>query len=142
MNINKVLVFGNLTRDPELRESQSGIAVCSIGVATNRIYNNKEGEKVTEVEYHNVVLFGKQAELVNQYLRKGSSIYVEGRLKTSSWEADGVKKYKTDIVAESFQFGPKKASDGGSQQQSTNNSSKDVEYPSDTNGIDPNDIPF
>ena len=143
MYINKALIYGNLTRDPELRKTNSGIDVAAIGVATNRVYNDKDGNKQEEVEFHNVTLFGKQAELVAQYLKKGSPIYIEGRLRTSSWEADGVKKYKTEIISENFQFGPKNS---GSSDNKSNDAggSQEVNYPksSASNEIDPNDIPF
>ncbi len=140
MNVNLVIIYGNLTRDPELRQTQSGLAVVSLGVATNRVFKNQQGEKDTEVEYHNVTLFGKMAETANQYLKKGSGAFITGRLKTSSWESDGVKKYKTEIIAEKLQFGPRRAGDSDNKDQSSfnqgsNQSSSDVD-------IDLEDIPF
>ncbi|MDI9325307.1 MAG: single-stranded DNA-binding protein [Alphaproteobacteria bacterium] len=114
MYINKVQVLGNLTRDPELKQLPSGIQVCNMAVATNRVYKDKNGQKQEEVEYHNVVLFGRTAEVAGQYLKKGSSVYVEGRLRTNSWETDGIKKYKTEIVGEQMQLGPRKQGDGTS----------------------------
>ncbi len=108
MNLNKVFIIGNLTRDPELRNLPSGIAVASFGMATNRVWKNKQGEKQEDVQFHNIVVFGRQAEIVSQYLAKGSLILVEGRIQTRSWDGkDGSKQYRTEIVAERVQFGPK-----------------------------------
>lgn len=113
MYINKAFIYGNLTRDPQLRSLPSGMQVVEMGVATNRTWKNKEGVKQDSVEYHNVVAFGRLAELINQYLRKGQSIFVEGRIQTRSWDAqDGTKKYRTEIVTENFQFGPKSSGAG------------------------------
>lgn len=112
MYLNKALIYGNLTRDPELRSTQGGTKVVSFGVATNRQWKDKDGSKKEEVEFHNVSAFGKQAEVIAQYLKKGSPIYIEGRIQTRSWEAEGQKKYKTEIVVENFQFGPKAQSGG------------------------------
>jgi len=107
MFLNKVFIFGNLTRDPERKSLPSGMAVVSLGVATNRVYISN-GQKQEEVEFHNVVAFGKQAEVIAQYLRKGSSLLVEGRIKTRNWQDNaGQKHYKTEIIADRVQFGPK-----------------------------------
>lgn len=116
MYLNKAIIFGNLTRDPERKSLPSGMAVVSLGVATNRVYISN-GQKQTEVEFHNVVAFGKQAEVITQYLKKGSSLLVEGRLKTRNWQdQQGQKHYKTEIIADRVQFGPKSSgqSTGGS----------------------------
>lgn len=114
MNLNKVFLVGNLTRDPELRNLPSGAAVASFGMATNRVWKNQQGEKQEDVQFHNIVVFGRQAEIVSQYLAKGSLILVEGRIQTRSWEGkDGVKQYRTEIVAERIQFGPKSAGKSG-----------------------------
>lgn len=108
MNLNKVFILGNLTRDPELRQVPSGQAVCSFGVATNRFFTDSTGQKQQQVEYHNVVAWGRQAEIVNQYLRKGSLVLVEGRLQTRSWDDQaGNKRYRTEIIAERIQLGPR-----------------------------------
>ncbi|MFH0739795.1 MAG: single-stranded DNA-binding protein [bacterium] len=107
MFLNKAIIFGNLTRDPERKSLPSGMAVVSLGVATNRVYISN-GQKQTEVEFHNVVAFGKQAEVIAQYLRKGSGVLVEGRIKTRNWQdQQGQKHYKTEIIADRVQFGPK-----------------------------------
>jgi single-strand DNA-binding protein len=98
-SLNKVQVIGNLTRDPEMRQIPSGQMVCNVGVATNRVWKNTNGEKQEEVEFHNITLWGKLAEIAGQYVKKGQKVYIEGRLKTSSWENDqGAKQYKTEIV--------------------------------------------
>ena len=97
MFLNKVIIIGNLTRDPELKAIPSGAQVTNLGVATNRVWKDKDGNKQEAVEYHNASVFGRQAEACAQYLKKGQSVLVEGRLQTRSWEADGIKKYKTDI---------------------------------------------
>ncbi len=108
MNLNKAFVLGNLTRDPELRQTPGGQSVCSFSIATNRTFKNKAGEQQKEVEYHNIVAWGRTGELIAQYMKRGSQILVEGRLQTRSWEAKtGGKQYRTEIVCESMQFGAK-----------------------------------
>lgn len=108
MNLNKVFVLGNLTKDPELRSTPSGAAVCSFNVATNRHFTTAEGKKGQEAEFHAVVAWSKQAELVHQYLKKGNLLLVEGRLQRRDWQDDtGVKHWKTEIIAERLQLGPK-----------------------------------
>lgn len=115
MYINKVTILGNLTRDPEIRALPSGIKVASFSLATNRTWKDQSGKKQDATEYHNIVAFGKLAELIGQYSKKGSSLYVEGRLQTRSWDdkASGEKKYRTEIVVETFQFGPRPATQNG-----------------------------
>src|SRR3954466_9503681 len=108
MYLNKALVIGNLTRDPEMKALPSGIQVASFSVATNRVWKDKSGVKQESADFHNVVVFGRQAEIVSQYLKKGASVLVEGRMQTRSWDAqDGQKKYRTEIVADRVQFGPR-----------------------------------
>lgn len=148
MYLNKALIIGNLTRDPEIRSLPSGIQVASFSIATNRVWKDKNGAKQESADYHNVVVFGRQAEIVGQYLKKGSSALVEGRMQTRSWDAqDGSKKYRTEIVADRIQFGPRK--DGGSAggftpkdapQDSAKEAIDTIEYPSEE--INPDDIPF
>lgn len=117
MYLNKAFLIGNLTRDPELKALPSGIKVASLSMATNRVWKNKDGQRQEAVDYHNIVAFGKQAETLGQYCHKGSSLYVEGRIQTRSWEGqDGKKNYRTEIVLENFQFGPKATGTGGTQQ--------------------------
>ena len=114
MNLNKVFIIGNLTRDPELRTLPTGTPVASFGVATNRVWKNQQGQKQEDVQFHNVVVFGRQAEIVSQYLNKGSLVMIEGRIQTRSWDAkDGTKQYRTEIIAERVQFGPRSAGNAG-----------------------------
>lgn len=108
MNVNKAIICGNLTRDPEARTLPSGDPVSSFGVATNRAWTDKDGQKQEQVEFHNVVAFGRLAEICNQYLAKGRLVFVEGRLQTRNWEGqDGAKRNRTEIVAENMQMGPR-----------------------------------
>lgn len=117
MYFNKAIIIGNLTRDPELRSLPSGVQVCSFSVATNRVWKDKNGAKQESTDYHNVVVFARQAETAAQFLRKGASVMVEGRMQTRSWDAaDGSKKYRTEIVADRVQFGPR-STDGGARSQ-------------------------
>lgn len=111
MNLNKVFILGRLTQDPQVRTLPSGDLVATFGVATNRVFYNKNNEKQEQTEFHNVVVFGKLAEIARQYLKQGSMVLIEGRLQTRSWEdKDGVKKYRTEIITEAMQLGPKSLS--------------------------------
>lgn len=108
MYLNKVFLIGNLTRDPELKALPTGNKVASISMATNRVWKDQSGARQEATEYHNVVAFGRQAENLAQYSRKGSSLFVEGRIQTRSWDGqDGKKNYRTEIIIDNFQFGPK-----------------------------------
>ena len=152
MYINKAMLFGNLTRDPELRALPSGMNVVNFSIATNRTYKDRDGKKQEQTDFHNIVVFGRQADVVNQYLKKGSSVFVEGRMQTRSWEKDGEKKYRTEVVADRVQFGPKgsgsgarSASSGQADDQtppedSASGGGSGIEYPKDD--INPDDIPF
>ena len=103
MNLNKAMIIGNLTRDPEVRTTPQGTSVASFSVATNFIWNDANGQKQEKAEYHNVVAWRKLAEIIGQYLRKGSKVYIEGRLQTRDWTGqDGVKRYRTEITAENM----------------------------------------
>ena len=125
------MVEGNLTRDPEMKSLPSGQNVTSMSIATNRRFKDKDGNLQDETQYHNVVVWGKQAESVAKYLTKGSSALVVGRLETRSWEKDGAKQYRTEIVAEDVTFGAKP------QPSTVGNTS--VPYPEE---VKPEDIPF
>ena len=107
MYLNKAQIIGKLTRKPELKILPNGQNVCSFSVATNRVYKDASGQKQEQAEFHNITVFGKQAETSSQYLKKGQDVYVEGRIATRSWDKDGVKHYRTEIVAETVQFGSK-----------------------------------
>jgi len=151
MYLNKVFLIGNLTRDPELKSLPSGVKVASFGLATNRKYKDKDGNWADAVDFHNIVVFGRQAETTAQWLRKGSNAMIEGRIQTRSWEGqDGQKKYRTEIVVDRVQFGPKRDGAGatqeqqqpavGEQNQAPAEQLDTIEYPSED--INPDDIPF
>lgn len=145
MYINKAIIFGNLTRDPELRALPSGMNVCNFSIATNRVYKDKDGKKQEQTDFHNVVVFGRQADTVSQYLKKGSSAYIEGRMQTRSWEQNGEKKYRTEVVADSVQFGPRSSGGGGGRRDEAmddapQSGGSGIDYPKDD--INPDDIPF
>lgn len=152
MYINKAIIYGNLTRDPEIRALPSGVSVASFSVATNRVWRDKNGAKQESTDYHNVVVFGRQAETVSQYLKKGAGVFVEGRIQTRSWDdkASGEKKYRTEIVADRVQFGPKAggsvmSADGAPGPEKSAKGAKEeeletIEYPDED--INPDDIPF
>ncbi len=162
MYLNRAIVIGNLTRDPELKSLPSGIQVTSFSVATNRVWKDKNGARQESADYHNVVVFGRQAETAAQYLKKGSSVLVEGRMQTRSWDAtDGTKKYRTEIVADRVQFGNRAPSTGSGQASGgtpsaapkagpksagasapvdKNEGIDTIEYPEEE--INPEDIPF
>lgn len=107
MNLNKVILIGRLTRDPESKTTPSGQTVCNFSIATNRIWN-QNNQKQEKTEFHNIVLWQRLAEIASQYLKKGSIVLIEGRLQTRSWQDSvGNKKYKTEIIAENLQLGPK-----------------------------------
>ena len=168
MYLNKVYLIGNLTRDPELKSLPTGNKVTQFSIATNRVYKLENGTKQESTEYHNIVVFGRQAETSAQYLKKGQNVLIEGRIQTRSWDdkTSGEKKYRTEIVAESVQFGSKTGGDGASNYQagssdnnsasgqssnagtasksSTAQSSADAGLDTIDYGeeLDPNDIPF
>ena len=103
MTLNKVMIIGNLTRDPEVRATPGGTQVCAFGIATNRAWTDAQGAKQEEAEFHNVVAFGKLAEICGQYLGKGRKVFIEGRMKTREWQAqDGAKKNRTEVIAENM----------------------------------------
>jgi len=150
MYLNKAFIIGNLTRDPEMRALPSGIQVASFGMATNRIFKDKDGNKKENVDFHNIVVFGRQAELVAQYLKKGSNALVEGRMQTRSWDSPEGKKYKTEIVADRIQFGPRAGgtssaapaprSEATDSQAPKEEDHGAIDYPE--NDINLDDIPF
>lgn len=166
MNLNKVQLIGRITRDIETKALPSGQLVASFSMATNRYYKDgKTGEKKEEVEFHNLTAFGKSAETIGQYVRKGSMLYVEGRLQTRSWEDKDTQKkmYRTEVIIDTFQLPPRSMGGGESQEDerdvasgqrhtATKPASKrtqavreaagmdTVEYPDED--INPDDIPF
>ena len=153
MYFNKAFIIGNLTRDPELKSLPSGIKVCTFSVATNRVWKDKDGNKQEAADFHNIVVFGRQAETVAQYMKKGSQVMVEGRMQTRSWDdqATGTKKYRTEVVADRVQFGSSgvggvaRTNNGGNQSISKDAPAKEeeldtIEYPEEQ--INAEDIPF
>ena len=152
MYINKAIVYGNLTRDPEMRALPSGQQVTSFSLATNRVWKDKSGVKQESVDYHNIVMFAKLAELAAQYLKKGSGVFIEGRMQTRSWDDATGKKYRTEIVADTMQFGPRSTTGGASTAPSSSAKGASapqpaapealatIEYPEED--INPDDIPF
>lgn len=103
MNLNKAMIIGNLTRDPEIRTTPSGQTVASFAVATNFVWTDQSGQKRDKAEFHNVVAWRRLAEICGQYLKKGSKIYIEGRMQTRDWVGqDGIKRYRTEIIAENM----------------------------------------
>lgn len=152
MNFNKAFVLGNVTRDPELRTTPSGQNVCSFGVATNRFYKTASGERQQAAEFHNIVAWGRLAEICSQYLKKGSLVFIEGRLQTRSWQDQnsGQKRYRTEIVAETMQLGPRGAvgkvpagapEEGGATAPAPE-AVETVQYPGEEDEIKPEEIPF
>jgi single-strand DNA-binding protein len=108
MNLNKVFLIGRLTNDPQLRSTPGGQSVASFSVATNRTWMNKSGQKQEEVQFHNVVAWGRQAEVVSQYMKKGGMVMIEGRLQTRNWQdKQDQKRSTTEIIAERVQMGPR-----------------------------------
>lgn len=154
MYLNKASLYGNLTRDPELKALPSGQQLCSFGIATNRTYKDKDGAKQEATEFHNIVAFGRPAEIIAQYMKKGRPLYVEGRIQTRSWDKDGVKQYRTEIVVENFQFGDggqgrgeggggysgERAAPARAAAPAASEASQDIQYPDED--INPEDIPF
>lgn len=145
MNLNKAFIIGNLTRDPEMRTLPSGQPVVTFGVATNRRWTDPQGQRQEHAEFHNIVAFGKLAELCNQYLAKGRIAMIEGRLQTRSWQGqDGAKRNRTEIVADNIQFGPRGSSEPSSPHAQSENhgpsSYQTEEVEPET--INPDEMPF
>ncbi len=154
MYLNKVFLYGNLTRDPELKALPSGSQVANFGMATNRSFKGKDGARQEATEFHNVVAFGRTAEVISQYCKKGRPIFVEGRIQTRTWEGkeDGKKQYRTEIIVENFQFGADGGARGEGGARASNSAPADsgsasggkdadeIKYPDED--INPEDIPF
>lgn len=148
MNFNKAIIAGNLTRDPESRTLPSGQPVASFGVASNRRFNDKDGNRQETTEFHNIVAFGKWADICSRYLKKGMPVLVEGRLRTSNWQGqDGVKRYRTEIIMEFMQMGPRLAETPKQPEQPTISQEEipviEAEEPIENKDeVDVKDIPF
>lgn len=149
MNLNKAMIIGNLTRDPEVKTIPSGATLTRFSVATNMVWTDNQGQRQEKVEFHNIIAWRKLGEICGQYLKKGSKVYVEGRLQTSDWTGnDGVKRYKTEIVAENmimldrggnagsgggYPGGNSASTDGGEQPSYDNEPSVDTEQGTNNN---------
>ncbi|MDO8470725.1 MAG: single-stranded DNA-binding protein [bacterium] len=148
MNVNKVILVGNVVADPELRTTQSGQQVCTVRLATNRVWTDKTGKKQESPEFHSVILWGKLAQIASSYLKKGGMAFIEGRLATRSWDdtATGTKKYRTEIVAERLQLGPRSAGQGNSakpqEEQAQEKAHEEIPIIEEDAEIDVKDIPF
>lgn len=139
MNLNKALIIGNITRDPEIKALPTGMKVASFGIATNRTYKVNDVKK-EDVEYHNIVAFGKTAETISTYCKKGDNLFIEGRIQTRSWDAqDGTKKYRTEIIVDNFQFGKKQQEKNTNEEEKQQRTSPSEDYP---DGISVDEIPF
>ncbi len=154
MSVNKVILVGNVGKDPEIRYLEGGTAVCSFSMATSETYRNRDGERVTNTEWHNVVLWRGLAEVAERYVKKGSQLFIEGKIRTRSWDdKDGNKRYTTEIIADNMVMLGRKADGTGDTEapaakpaeQPTNNTSEtdmtDPEDPIAYTSID-DDLPF
>lgn len=148
MNFNKAIIIGRVTKDPEVRTTSGGQSVASISVATNRVWNSNSGERQEKTEFHNIVAWGKLAEICGQYLVKGQEVMFEGRLETRTWEGqDGQKRSRTEIVAENMQMGAKSRGQGEGYEKTSTPSkeqepSQEPPVSSDEEEIKIEDIPF
>ncbi len=166
MYLNKAIIVGNLTKDPELRAMPGGANVASFSIATNSVWRDRDGNKKEDVQFHNVVVFGNQATSCAEYLKKGQSVLVEGRIQTRSWDdkVSGEKRYRTEVVADRVQFGPKAghgrpdSAPGASEEPAIDSNTREpvaetsaapkkrkvgttgIDYPEED--INPEDIPF
>lgn len=140
--LNKVLLIGNLGRDPEVTYTPAGLAVAKFSIATSETWNDKDsGEKIVKTEWHRIVAFGKLAEICGEYLVKGKQVYIGGRLQTNSWEKDGITRYSTDIIASEMQMlGAKGDAVNIPAQQNRNNTT--VETNRETEMPPQEDVPF
>lgn len=147
MNVNKALIIGRLTRQPEMRALPSGQSVANFGIATNRTWVDQAGQKQEQTEFHNIVAFGKLAEICGQYLTKGQEIFIEGRIQTRQWDdPSGQKRSKTEIVAENMQMGsrPRGTEGGGYPRAETTPQTATITStpPANDNEIKVEEIPF
>ena len=139
-SFNKVILMGNLTRDPELRVTNTGLSICKLSLAVNRTYTTKEGDSKDETTFVDIDAFGRQAETLSKYLQKGRPIMVEGRLKLDQWETnEGQKRSKLGVILENFQFigGRDSASSTGAT-----DSNPEPEAPQSNGGFEDDDVPF
>jgi single-strand DNA-binding protein len=132
MNLNKIMLIGRATKDPEIKTTPGGTTVAKFGMATNDVYKDKAGQKVEETEYHNCVAFGKLAEVIGSFVKKGQEIYVEGKKKTRSWEKDGKTNYIVEVIVDVMQLGSRPGEAKSAKVESAVGSDE----------IDVKDIPF
>ncbi|MEK7611849.1 MAG: single-stranded DNA-binding protein [Patescibacteria group bacterium] len=147
MNLNKVLLFGRLTADPQLRSTTTGQAVATFSIATNRTWNDKQGQKQESTEFHNIVVWGRQAEVASKFLTKGGLVFIEGRLQTRAWDdKQGVKHKVTEIVTERLQLGPRSGGGGSrpapDREAISQESKSDIPVISVDEEINTEDLPF
>lgn len=143
MSVNKAILVGNVGNDPEVRHLEAGTPVANFSLATSETYKNREGEKVTQTEWHNIVVWRGLAEVVEKYVRKGQQLYIEGRIRTRSWEdKDGNKRYTTEIVADNMQMLGRRNEQGaeGGMAPQVNNTTEQASAPTEPEPED--DLPF
>ncbi|MCD4693993.1 single-stranded DNA-binding protein [bacterium] len=134
MNLNKAMIIGNLTRDPEVRNIPSGATVTQFSVATNLVWNDNQGQRQEKVEFHNVVAWRKLGEICGQYLKKGTKVYIEGRLQTKEWTGnDGVKRYRTEIIAENMIMLDRPGGSGGASGNTSSGGENEQPFYEDNN---------
>lgn len=143
MNLNKVFLIGRLTRDPQVKSLPSGQQVANFGMATDRFYFDKNKQKQQQTEFHNIVMFGKLAEIASQYLKKGSLVMIDGRLQTRSWEdSAGNKRSRTEIITERMQLGPRSTAKTVPPKEPEPASTQEIPVIEEETEIDVKDIPF
>lgn len=147
MNLNKVFIIGRLTQDPQLRQTPGGTSVANFSVATNRVWTDKAGAKQEDTQFHNIVVWGRQAEIVNQFLKKGGLVMVEGRLQTRSWQdSKGQNHRTTEVISERIQLGPRPAGSSvptKSKEESSQETKETIpEINIDEGDIKPEEVPF
>jgi single-strand DNA-binding protein len=147
MNVNKVLIVGRVTNDPEIRTIPSGQNVASFGVATNRFWTDRSGQKQKSTEFHNIVAWSRLAEIVQKFLTKGSLVFIEGRLQTRNWQdQQGNKRYRTEVVTERLQLGPRASGQTAVPETETTETTEEPttteETASPEEEINPDEIPF
>lgn len=142
MSVNKVILVGNVGRDPETRHLDKGVVVTRFSLATTESYTAKTGEKVSNTEWHNIVAWRGLAEIIEKYVKKGSQLYIEGRLRTNTYEKDGVKHYATEIYADTMHMlGKREGQAEGNGSQAQNETVQSVSEP-DFNSSEEDDLPF
>lgn len=143
-SVNKVILLGNVTKDPDIRYMPNGEAVVNVSIATNETWKDKSGQKQQKSEYHNIVAYRKLAEIIGEYLKKGSSVYFEGKLQTRQWEKDGIKRYSTEIIVDKMEMLGGKSENNpqdNTEHQEINNNAPKSDYVATQPDFE-DDIPF